>query len=117
MLTTADFSSSEVGMNRYNLKFQNKRLEKRYRRIVVLGNLAYLRVIYYLLLAVFTGYTIGAAIELNDARIWIVRAVFIGIFAVMGFLVFTKYIQRHYNSTTILVSHLLLKHFVIEYAS
>lgn len=84
-------------MNRYTLKFQNKKHEKRYRRLVVLTNLNFIRFAYYLLLAIFSGYMIGEAVINEDARLWIVRVAFIGAFFVAGFILCTKYVHRKYN--------------------
>mmetsp|Transcript_42776 Transcript_42776/g.49579 ORF Transcript_42776/g.49579 Transcript_42776/m.49579 type:complete len:2326 (+) Transcript_42776:18-6995(+) len=97
MLTAADFSNSDLGMNPITLKFQNNKYEKKYRRLTILANMNYLRVVYYFIIAIFSGYTIGQAILEEDARLWIVRVVFIGCFFVLGFLLCTKYIHRNYD--------------------
>ena len=103
MLTAADFNNSALGMNPYTLTFQNNKDEKRYRRLVVTSNLGYLRLVYYVLLLIFAGYTAGAAGVNHDYRLWIVRVAFIFAFAVMGLILCTRTIHMRYHSVAYFV--------------
>ncbi len=102
MLTAADFSNSDLGMNPYTLKFTEKKLEKSYKQVLMKSNKSYLRVIYYLLLLVFSGYALGAYLlpdfmGKRDGVLAFVRLIFIIIFLFASILLFTRYIEIHYE--------------------
>lgn len=102
MLTAADFSNSDLGMNPYSLKFVNKKLEKSYKQILIKSNKLYIKVIYFLLLAIFGGYTLGAWIipdhlGKHDGVLGFVRLIFIIFFLFAGIILFTRYIDIYYE--------------------
>ncbi len=105
MLTAADFSSSDTGMHHYSLKFRNKKLEKNYKRLSMKSNRLYLKVMYYLLLLIFGGYTIGDALLVGsdgsqDSLVGFVRLIFIIIFLVLGISFFMRFIEVYYEKIT-----------------
>ena len=108
-----------MGMHPYSLKFRNRKIENTYKRLVLKSNLWYLRVIFYLLLAIFGGYTIGEALttsrEDSDRRVvGFVRLGFIVIFLFSGLLFFTRFIEANYERIAFAVSNELMTALLIS---